>query len=165
MKHLKESLLSGIDTTLAKGDKIIDWQTKFGDTETALKVFDKFANALKKHFGDYTTFGGRYKQDFDSACKFVDHDWTIIVSGAKRSNYGVIHICNGENIWMVHMSSFVERPPRLTFYNDYVCGMRALNQSYGSINKYYKFDNLKSLPKYISDIVNTIINHTPDVCI
>jgi hypothetical protein len=43
-------------------------------------------------------------------------------------------------------------------------GMRALNQMAGAINKYYKFDNLKSLPKSISDIVNMIINNTPDEC-
>lgn len=162
MKTLKESLLSDIDTTIDAGDKIIDWQNNFGDTETALKTFDKFANALKKHFGDYTTFGGRYKHEFDDACKFVDNDWTIIISGAKRDKYGVIRICNGENMWMVHISSFVKQHPVLIFYKYHNRGMIALRQMVGAINKYYKFDNLKSLPKFISDIVNTIINHTPD---
>lgn len=163
MKTLKESLLSDIDVQLDAGDKIIDWQNNFGDTETALKVFDKFANALKKHFGDYTTFGSRYKQDFNAACKFVDNDWTIIASGAKRSGYGIIRICNGKNMWMVHISKFTKQPV-LIFYSDYMRGMMILKQMYGAINKYYKFDNLKSLPKPISDIVNTIINHTPDEC-
>lgn len=163
MKTLKESLLSDIDTTLDDGDKIIEWQNHFGDAETALKTFDKFARELKKHFSDYTKFGSQYKQDFDGACKFVDNDWTIIISSAKRSHYEVIRMCNGKNMWMVHISTFVKRPPILTFYDDYMNGMRVLkNQMAGSINKYYKFDNLKSLPTFISDIVNTIINHTPD---
>lgn len=162
MRTLYESILDDIDVTLEKGDEIIDWQNNFGDTETALKVFDKFANALKKHFGNYTKFGSQYKQDFDAACKFVDNDWTIIVYGSKRSKFGAIHICNGKTMWKVHISSFVDRPPILTFYNDYVRGMLELHQGYGAINKYYKFDNLKSLPKPIGDIVDTIINHTPD---
>lgn len=162
MKTLKESLLSDIDTTLNDGDKIIDWQTQFGDTETALKILDKFANELKKHFGKYTEFGKQRLKDFDGACKFVSHDWTIIISGSKRSRYGVIHICNGKNMWMVHISTFVNRPPILVYYNDYMNAMRILDQVAGAISKYYKFDNPKSLPKFISNIVNTIINHTPD---
>jgi hypothetical protein len=154
-------LLSDIDTTIDDGDKIIDWQNKFGDTETALKTFDKFANALKKHFGDYTKFNEYNKFEFNDACKFLDNDWTIIISGAKHSKYGVIRICNGENMWMVHISSFVKQPPVLIFYKYINRGMIALKQMFG-VNKYYKFDNLKSLPKSISDIVNMIINHTPD---
>jgi hypothetical protein len=65
-------------------------------------------------------------------------------------------------MWMVHISSFVKQPPVLIFYKYHNRGMIALKQMVGAINKYYKFDNLKSLPKPISDIVNTIINHTPD---
>ena len=51
MKSLYESILDDIDVSLVKGDEIIKWRNNwvnnFGDTETALKVFDKFANALK----------------------------------------------------------------------------------------------------------------------
>lgn len=63
---------------------------------------------------------------------------------------------------MVYISSFVKHPPTLTFYKYHNRGMFALRQMVGAINKYYKFDNLKSLPTAISNIVNTIINNTPD---
>lgn len=164
MKTLKESLLSDIDTTLNDGDEIIKWRKYFSDTETALKVVDKFTRELKKHFGDYTKFNEHNKVEFVDACKFVDNDWTIIVCGAKRNSYGIIRICNGKNMWVVHISTFADRLPILIFYNDLNRGMNVLTHTYGAINKYYKFDNLKSLPTFIIDIVNTIINHTPDEC-